>query len=82
METIESIYNSLVSKVGSRHEVGCVIPEIENYSIENKMDIEDIHTSLRKFIRQKENKSDLDLIILEAINIMKISRIIDKVHKR
>lgn len=82
METIESIYNSLVGKIGSRHEVGSVIPEIEKYSEDNKLDISDIHTSLRKFIRQKEIKSDLDLIILEAINVMKISRIIDRVHKR
>lgn len=82
METIERIYNGLVGKIGSRHEVGSVIPEIENYSTENKINIEDIHTSLRKFIRQKENKSELDLIILEAINVMKISRIIDRVHKR
>lgn len=82
METIERIYNGLVSKIGSRHEVGSVIPEIESYSSENKIDIQDIHTNLRKFIRQKENKSELDLIILEAINVMKISRIIDRVHKR
>lgn len=80
METDNSIYNAICDKLDKNCEVGKIIPIIESYAEYTDTDIKIIHEALRKSIKQKQVQLDQDILILEAINVMKVSRLIDKIH--
>lgn len=80
MVTNNCIIADFMENVSSNAELGEMTRYLIKYSMEHNISEDNLCSILRTEIRGKKNQSDTERMILSAINNLKVTKVIDKLH--